>query len=53
MQTHRWREMDSNFQFLDLGRAFFTPFLILEPQALLSGVSSVVDVRLAAIPAPL
>src|SRR5215469_11088176 len=24
LQTHRWREMDSNFQFLDLGQAFYT-----------------------------
>jgi len=24
LQTLRWRELDSNFQFLDLGRAFFT-----------------------------
>src|SRR5262249_49510489 len=24
LQTPRWRELDSKFQFLDLGRAFFT-----------------------------
>src|ERR1700730_6334945 len=30
--TRHWREMDSNFRFLDLGRAFFTPLRSLEPQ---------------------
>jgi len=32
--TRRWRELDSNFQFLDLGKAFFTPLQSLEPQTL-------------------
>jgi hypothetical protein len=30
--THRWRELDSSFRFLELGRAFFTPLRSLEPQ---------------------
>ena len=32
--TLRWRKTDSNFQFLDLGKAFFTPLQSLEPQTL-------------------
>jgi len=31
-RTVCWREMDSNFRFLGLGRAFFTPLRSLEPQ---------------------
>ena len=30
--TPRWRELDSNFRFLELSRAFFTPLRSLEPQ---------------------